>query len=393
MGVYANINGSLSPITGMPSDMVGATASTPGEHGLAPAPLVADRNDFLRGDGTWGDNNFIGTMNEWDTLSVDNKTKYKTADITSGVVPPTPPPPTPTATYTITYYANGGSGIMRADTKIEDVSYVIRDNKFVAPFEKEFINWNTSADGSGTTYNADDIYTVNADLTLYAVWDLFALKFSSDGNFTLSIDSKNWDGTVYYSVNNGASWSTWNGSQLSGTANQPIYMRGKNNTSFTLGDARFSFNGKYCTGNIETLLDYEKVINNEPITMRYYCYSGLFYNCTELIVAPRLPATVLSDRCYQFMFENCTSLTTIPKLPAVELKEYCYYRMFKGCTSLKLSTTQTGDYQCTFRMPTNGTGTGTTATDALTDMFANTGGTFTGTPSLNTIYYTDHAPV
>ena len=73
MGVYANINGSLLPITGMPSDMVGATASTPGEHGLAPAPLVADRNDFLRGDGTWGDNNFIGTMDEWNALSVVDK--------------------------------------------------------------------------------------------------------------------------------------------------------------------------------------------------------------------------------------------------------------------------------------------------------------------------------
>ena len=32
-------------------------------------------------------------------------------------------------------------------------------------------------------------------------------------------------------------------------------------------------------------------------------------------------------------------------------------------------------------------GTGTTATDALTDMFTSTGGTFTGTPEINTTYY------
>ena len=59
--------------------------------------------------------------------------------------------------------------------------------------------------------------------------------------------------------------------------------------------------------------------------------------------------------------------------------------MFDGCTSLKLSTTKTGNYTKVYRIPT--TGTGTTATDALADMFYNTGGTFTGTPSLNTIYY------
>lgn len=33
------------------------------------------------------------------------------------------------------------------------------------------------------------------------------------------------------------------------------------------------------------------------------------------------------------------------------------------------------------------TGTGTTATDALINMFTSTGGTFTGTPEINTTYY------
>ena len=36
-----------------PSDMTGATSSTDGEHGLVPAPLIADREKFLKGDGTW----------------------------------------------------------------------------------------------------------------------------------------------------------------------------------------------------------------------------------------------------------------------------------------------------------------------------------------------------
>lgn len=34
-------------------DMTGATASTAGTHGLVPAPSVGDNEKFLRGDGTW----------------------------------------------------------------------------------------------------------------------------------------------------------------------------------------------------------------------------------------------------------------------------------------------------------------------------------------------------
>ena len=67
------------------------------------------------------------------------------------------------------------------------------------------------------------------------------------------------------------------------------------------------------------------------------------------------------------------------------LANYCYNGMFTNCTSLKLSTAQTGEYTVAYRIPSSGTGT--TATDALTDMFASTGGTFTGTPEINTTYY------
>ena len=44
-----------------------------------------------------------------------------------------------------------------------------------------------------------------------------------------------------------------------------------------------------------------------------------------------------------------------------------------------------GEYTVAYRIPT--TGTGKTATNALTSMFKATGGTFKETPSINTIYY------
>ena len=59
--------------------------------------------------------------------------------------------------------------------------------------------------------------------------------------------------------------------------------------------------------------------------------------------------------------------------------------MFYGCTSLKLSTTQSDEYTQEYRIPSFGDGV--TATNAFVDMFTNTGGTFTGTPKINTTYY------
>ena len=120
-----------------------------------------------------------------------------------------------------------------------------------------------------------------------------------------------------------------------------------------------------CKVKIENLLDYNTVSSDGHPTM--------------------------ADCCYWSMFQNCTSLTTDPELPATTLSAYCYYQMFYGCSLINLSTTQTGEYQTAYRIPTSGTGT--TFTNALTDMFTDTGGTFTGTPSINTTYYTSNTVV
>ena len=126
-------------------------------------------------------------------------------------------------------------------------------------------------------------------------------------------------------------------------------------------------------------------------TLTAECYSGMFGGCTSLTTAPELPATTLAGFCYSGMFGDCTSLTTAPELPATTLAVFCYSGMFNGCTSIKLSTTQTGEYQTAYRIPKSGTGT--TATSALADMFYDTGGTFKGTPEINTTYYTSNTVV
>ena len=120
-------------------------------------------------------------------------------------------------------------------------------------------------------------------------------------------------------------------------------------------------------------------------TLAISCYEGMFSGCTALTQAPALSATTLEESCYQLMFEGCTVLTHVPSLPAATLAMFCYLGMFSNCTSLKLSSTQTGEYTVAYRIPT--TGTGTTRAGSLDNMFANTGGTFTGTPEIDTTYY------
>ena len=198
------------------------------------------------------------------------------------------------------------------------------------------------------------------------------LSFLGNAEFTLGTgnNTKNWDGTLEYSTDTKA-WSEWDGTAISSAGNN-LYLRGTGNTKITgfSLNYRFVFTGAdalkiACEGDIETLLDYKTVRDGNHPTM--------------------------ANSCYACMFAGCTTLTTAPSLPATTLAASCYQNMFNGCTKIKLSTTQTGDYQTEYRIPT--TGAGTTATGALTGMFANTGGTFTGSPYINTIYYTSNTVV
>ena len=69
-------------------------------------------------------------------------------------------------------------------------------------------------------------------------------------------------------------------------------------------------------------------------TLVYGCYSNMFNGCRSLTKAPELPATTLESWCYYVMFGNCRSLTKAPELPATTLAQNCYTSMFDGCLSL-----------------------------------------------------------
>ena len=121
-------------------------------------------------------------------------------------------------------------------------------------------------------------------------------------------------------------------------------------------------------------------------TLAKECYFYMFYGCSNLTQAPALPATTLADYCYSNMFRNCTGLTAAPELPATILAKGCYTYMFSGCRSLKISSTKSTEYPTDWRIPSSGT-ISTTKQGWNAYMLQNTGGTFTGDPSINTTYY------
>ena len=244
------------------------------------------------------------------------------------------------------------------------------------------------------------------------------LTFSSQNIFSLetSGNTKTWNGTLeYFSSDN--TWAVWEGtgalSAVTNGAEYVLYLRGIGNTVITGNQYPFKFLGSdiACIGNIETLLDYVTVEAGEHPAMATYCYEYMFSGCSSLIQAPELPATTLAANCYAFMFYECPSLIQAPELPATTLVIHCYEYMFCGCssliqapelpattlafccykcmfnncTSLKLSETKTEEYIQEYRIPSSGDGT--TSVDSLDRMFYSTGGTFAGTPNINTTYY------
>lgn len=228
---------------------------------------------------------------------------------------------------------------------------------------------------------------------LYYVESNPYLIFSSPEEFTLSVNTKRWDGILEYSTTT-SNWYVWDGTEIS-SANGRLYLRGTGNTTITnyYSNSQFNLNGSNidCKGNIETLLDYKLVKKGIHPTMKINCFFQLFAQNSGLIGAPSLPATNLTERCYREMFINCTNLEELPLLPAKILPQECYYKMFMGCKKIKLSEYKSETYSREYRVPIRGN---------LIDAFSNcVGSMFSGTPgnvvTLNTetTYYTSNKTV
>lgn len=119
---------------------------------------------------------------------------------------------------TINYNANGGSGSMDSQNNIGLNDTKIVENSFTEPNEhKQFREWNTRADGSGTAVKPGEAASmikndlVGGEVTLYAQWDdIYIVTFNNTysgasetrkvvvGKSTYSVSSVFWDNDREY---------------------------------------------------------------------------------------------------------------------------------------------------------------------------------------------------
>ena len=285
-----------------------------------------------------------------------------------------------------------------------------------ADYAYTFSGW---TDGTNTYGATDTLPKVTGDITYTATFTASAavgdivpedeyLTFTAEEAGS-SVTLRYTNGTLKYNKNNSVWEDYTKGAQIM-LENEGDYVR------FRGKDIKFnvfnhvSIGGKVaCSGNVMSLRlnDYgrNKGLSGDCFDYMFYecagltaapelpettlaegCYTSMFQGCTSLTTAPELPATTLELGCYSYMFYGCSSLTALPALPATTLVRSCYCRMFEGCSSIKLSETQTAEYCIPYRVPSVGNVT-TTPQYALLSMFAGTGGTFAGTPAINTTYY------
>ena len=207
--------------------------------------------------------------------------------------------------------------------------------------------------------------------------EYFYIENTYDGSNTISlvttIGSGNITGSHATQLQYSKDKETWTTITLSGTNRIPmnsgerVYFRNDSGGFNWYNDSNSedSFytqikcsNYHKVGGNINSLLDYNNYnvaitpycfyqlfYINEYLTdaselifsktsLAEFCYRNMFYSCTALTSAPKLPSTTLAPYCYQSMFSGCTSLTTAPALPATTLVEGCYRSMFSSCSSL-----------------------------------------------------------
>lgn len=212
--------------------------------------------------------------------------------------------------------------------------------------------------------NTDDDYEYQY-MTIESLEDGNVITFTIPASFSSSYLS-----SISYSTDNGSTWTTttndgtaktisvsldegdkvlWKGSGIRTGYNGNSYCKFTSTKTFNVygnimsllhgdnfyGQKTFTSGTQY---NFISLLDTTDVVDASNFvlpatTLIRGCYYKMFYNCSSLVVAPKLPATTLANECYGYMLEG-TAIVEPPELPATTLAVDCYWRMFRNCTNL-----------------------------------------------------------
>lgn len=218
-------------------------------------------------------------------------------------------------TYTVTYNKNTTdtvSGMPSNGTKSHGVAYTIANAPTRAGYE--FLGWNTSATGTGTSYAAGGTYSENADLTLYAMWkkrfDVTASASpSSCGSTSVTYNPDNDRFTVTATANTGyhfVNWTTVSGTYTvnSGSVNtSSMTITASSNVSLTANFAPDVYSITYRDQNSDTTFSgtqsgaptqhtYGTATTLKSPTRTGYTFGGWYTNkaCTGTSVGSTLSA-------------------------------------------------------------------------------------------------------
>ena len=245
-------------------------------------------------------------------------------------------------------------------------------------------NWVNNVANSGTFIKNDDmdewlIDNVNGipiGWTLVSENQIVPLTFeiTSGGVINWKATSNDTVKTIWYSTNNGLSWtqytSSLEGNSFEVEVGDVVLFRGDNDcygklnsdtdfSTFSGTTAKFNVRGNIMSlldstwysasttlvsgstflklfGGCTTLVDASK-LQLPATTLKPYCYRNMFIGCHSLTGAPKLNAMIMDDFCYAGMFHDCRSLVVAPKLPSTNLGNYCYDAMFALCSNLTVA--------------------------------------------------------
>lgn len=93
--------------------------------------------------------------------------------------------------YSVFYYRNWPNidDVEIIQNKKYNITKILSYEELFTPLDDyEFIGWNTSRDGSGNYYNAEHVFTLTADLNLYAQWKLLVSYGDTNEDGTINED-------------------------------------------------------------------------------------------------------------------------------------------------------------------------------------------------------------
>lgn len=217
-------SGTISATDTTYSDFTGADASTAGTHGLVPAPIAGDQNKFLRGDGTWANDNTelvemaYGESNAWAKFIAaytDKKIVYCRASSNS----------------------NPGSG---AKTRKAFMAYV---NDETTPTSVEF-QYVRSVNPKSNSQQCDQVFVYTLTSANGGTWSVATRNMATTVNVDSSL-TKTYTGGANATMTLKANAMTGATSSVAGTAGYVPAPAAGDNTKYLSGDGTWKTVSQY----------------------------------------------------------------------------------------------------------------------------------------------------